>query len=275
MSRAARVLVKVGGASVEDAEARRVLAEAVAAARSDGLEVVLVHGGGPQIRRLAARLGLPERTHRGLRITDAETAEVATMVLSGSIGRRLVATLEAAGVRAVSLTGADGATFHARPHRPGGADLGYVGVPGEVRPELVERLLAWGAVPVLATVAPAEGGAADGPFLNVNADAAVPPLARALGCADVLFLTDVDGVRDEAGLLRARLAVAEARALEAAGAVRGGMIPKLEAAVAVAGDGPERRVTIAPAGPDAIRRALAGEVGTRLSAAPTTVAARG
>jgi acetylglutamate kinase len=260
-----RILVKIGGAQLEEASKRRELAEAIADARRDGLEVVLVHGGGAQIRALSRRVGLQDRYHDGLRITDADTADLALMTLGGSVGRALASALEEAGVRAVSLTGADGGTFSAAPHRPDGHDLGYVGVPHVVRPDLMEALLGWGAVPVIATVAPLDPSC-DGDrsrFYNINADHAVAPLARALGCGTVLFLTDVEGVRGTDG---ARIPVLTPRAageLRTEGVLTGGMIPKVSAALDALAGYPDAVVKIAPAGPDAVRQALQDDVGTR------------
>lgn len=258
--------MKVGGAQLEADDARTELAGAVATAREAGIEVVLVHGGGPQIRGLSRRLGVDDRYHDGLRITDEETAEIALMTLGGSVGRKLVLALERVGVRAVGLTGADGNTLTARPHRPGGVDLGYVGVPERVRPGLVEALLAWGAVPVMASVAPLEhpGPNDRSRFYNVNADHIVAPLARALGCEAIIFVTDVDGVRDASGQRVARLTPADAASLREAGALTGGIIPKVQAALDAAAGHPGARVKIVPGGPDALRRALGADVGTRV-----------
>ena len=264
-----RILVKIGGAQLERAAERKELAEAIAAARADGLEVVLVHGGGAQIRALSRRMNIPDEYHEGLRITDAATADLALMTLGGSVGRTLVQALEESGVRAVSLTGADGGIFTARPHRVGGRALGYVGVPRTVRPGLIEALLTWGAVPVIATVAPldpAEEGDRSH-FYNINADHAVAPLARALGCGTVLFLTDVEGVRDGTGVTMEELTPAAAADLRAAGILQGGMIPKVDAALDALAGHPDAVVKIAPAGPDSVRRALNRAVGTRFSRA--------
>lgn len=276
-ARGRRILLKVGGAHLANPELRAVLAESVAAARADGHVLVLVHGGGPQIRALSARLGLAERYHEGLRITDRETAEAALMTLGGSVGRTLVAALETAGVRAVSLTGADGGTFAARPHRPGGTDLGYVGTPATVRTDLLEKLIEWGAVPVVATVAPQDpehGRTQDDTFLNINADHVVAPLAHALECDTVLFLTDVDGVRDGSGRKLDALTPSAASRLHADGTLQGGMAPKVHSAVAAfeaLSTRPGGMVKIAPAGTDALRRALTPGVGTLVSAdAPAT-----
>ncbi len=264
-----RLLVKIGGAQLAAAEARRDLAQAVAAAKADGHDVLLVHGGGVQIRKLSQKLGLEDNYNQGLRITDAETADVALQVLGGQVNRTLVAALQQAGVKAVGLTGADGGTFQAQKHAPRGCDLGYVGTVHRVDPELVETLLELGIVPVLATVAPlapeVEGDRQH--FYNINADHACGPLAHAFGVDALLFLSDVPGVLNHGGHLFGELRADTCALLRESGIIAGGMIPKVEAALAACrepggGPGPEM-VKIAPAqGENAILHALAPGVGT-------------
>ena len=263
-----RILVKVGGAQVEAARERAELVRSVARARSEGNEVVLVHGGGNQIRALGARLGLPERYHDGLRVTDAATAEVVLMVLAGLVNKELVAAFEAEGTRAVGICGADGGTFTAIPERRA-AGLGYVGAVGASDPRLVETLLVEGYLPILSTAAPLAAGVA-GPrdrFYNVNADLAAGPLARVISADALLFLTDVPGVLDARGARIDDLSPARCAELRASGVIHGGMIPKVEAALAALAESPRALVKIAPAGgPDAVRAALGPGVGTRFTA---------
>jgi acetylglutamate kinase len=275
MMNGTRLLVKVGGAAVEEPAGRARLAAAVAAARAAGHEVVLVHGGGNQIRALTRRLGLAERYHQGLRVTDAETADVALMVLGGLVNRTLVAALVAAGVPAVGLTGADGATFAARKHAPG-LDLGYVGEVASASASVVTLLLGAGIVPVLATVAPLAPGE-DAPadrFYNLNADTCAGPLAAAFGADALLFLSDVPGVLDAAGRRMPALSPRECADLRAAGVIAGGMIPKVEAALAALEAAPGIVVKIAHAdAEDAILAALAPDAGTAF-AQPSATGAR-
>lgn len=264
-----RLLVKIGGAQLEQAEARATFAAAVAAARAAGHELVLVHGGGNQLHALAERLQLDTQKVEGLRVTDAATAEVALAVLGGSVNRSLVAALGEAGVPAVGLTGADGGLFRVRRHRPGGRDLGYVGQVTGVDTGVAHALLAGGFLPVVASVAPLdpdEPGPRDHLY-NVNADAAAAPLAAALDADAVLFLTDVPAVLGAEGEPLTSLNPEQAAGLRATGALGGGMLPKLDAAFAAAEAHPEALVRIAPAaGPDAINAALADGVGTTLLA---------
>ena len=259
-----RVLVKVGGAQLEEPTARGVFARAVAGARHAGHELILVHGGGGQIRRLGERLGLEEVRVRGLRVTDEPTAEVVQWVLAGEVGKSLAASLVQCEVPAVSLCGADAGLFDAEPLD---ARLGYVGRIGSVRPAVVQTLLDASLVPVIATTAPLAAGASgpDARFYNINADHAVAPLAAALEAQAVLFLSDVPGVLVDGAIVPA-LDADQVAAHEASGVVSGGMIPKLEAALEACAARPDALVKIAPAGGDEpILAALAGKAGTRIS----------
>ncbi len=258
-----RILVKIGGAQLEEVGPRTQLCKAVANARAEGHEVIVVHGGGNQIRQLGKALGIEDRYHEGLRITDARTAEVVLMVLGGQVNRTLVASLQRAGVQAVGLSGADGATFSARKLEKPGVDLGFVGAIDTVRPQLVLSLLASGNVPVLATVAPGAHARDGEPFFNLNADHAAGPLCKAFGCDAVLFLTDVPGVLGADKQLLRALTPADCDRLAKTGVATGGMLPKLDAALMALRDNPRALVKIAPAGePDAVLRALRQNVGT-------------
>lgn len=271
-----KLCIKIGGAQLEDAVPRGILAGAIARARAAGHELVVVHGGGNQIRALGKRLGIEDRYHEGLRITDAATAELAVAVLAGLVGKALAETLSDAGAPAVSLCGADGGLFTARRHAPGGVDLGYVGQVERVDRKLVDALLAQGFVPLIATVAPLDGstaGARDRLY-NINADHAAAPLAKAFGCDALLFLTDVAGVLDEDERLIPQLTPAQCETLKCHGVLRGGMIPKVEAALDASSALPQGLVKIAPAaGPDAVLDALRDEVGTRFFPSLETAAA--
>ncbi len=257
-----RILIKIGGAQLEQATARAALCTAIATAQRDGHELILVHGGGNQIRELCHRLGIEDRYHHGLRITDAETAKAVLCVLGGLVNRSLVHSLQLAGVDAVGLTGADGGTFRASKLEAEGVDLGYVGCVDQVDDRLVERLLAGGLVPVIATVAPGSDSA-DPTFYNINADHAAAPLAAAFGCQATLFLTDVSGVLDADGTRLSELDAESCAQLRAAGTIHGGMLPKVDAALGAAAQNPDSLVKIAPAdGADAVRVALSPAGGT-------------
>jgi len=264
MSGPRRILVKIGGAALEEPLARRSFARAVAAARANGAELVLVHGGGNQVGQLSTRLGLEIRRIAGLRVTDAATADVVLQVLGGEVGRKLVAALGAVGVPALSLSGADGGLYSARRLRHETADLGYVGEVATVDAGALRRLLDAGFVPTVASVAPDAEHPDDDHFLNINADHAVAPLAAAFGADVVLFLSDVPGVLDGERQRLHTLDPAAVRALVASGVISGGMLPKVDAAQAAAAANPAALVKIAVAdGDDCVRAALRPDVGTR------------
>lgn len=259
-----RILVKIGGAQLEEAGPRTALCKSLARARAEGHELVVVHGGGNQIRAVGKALGLPESYHEGLRITDARTAEVVLMVLGGLVNRTLVDSLQRCGVPAVGLCGADGGTFTAKKLERPGVDLGFVGAVDTVRPRLVTTLLASGHVPVLATVAPGHLAKDGDPFFNLNADHAAGPLCRAFACDALLFLTDVPGVLDGNGQRLPRLTPADCERLVASGVAKGGMLPKLDAALMALRDNPRALVKIAPANAaDAVSAALRASSGTQ------------
>lgn len=263
-----RILVKIGGAQLEEAAPRLELCKALARARAEGHELVVVHGGGNQIRQLVRALQIPEQYHEGLRVTDARTAEVVLMTLAGSVNKTLVRTLQGCGVAAVGLSGADDGLFTAAKLEKPGVDLGFVGAIDRVQPDLVSMLVASGRVPVIATVAPAVGQTGGEPFFNLNADHAAGPLCRAFGCDAALFLTDVPGVLDGDGKRIAALTPDDCARLVATGVAKGGMIPKLDAALMALRDNPRALVKIAPANaPDAVLAALRGNVGTQFTTA--------
>ena len=264
-----RLLVKIGGAQLSDPQSRGVLVGAVAKACSAGHQVILVHGGGDQIRDLTGRLGIEDRYHEGLRITDAETAEVVLMVLGGQVNRLLVAELSRQGVPAVGLTGADGELFSAAPLQRPGADLGFVGTVCQAQPQLIERLMAADMVPVIATVAPLDRGLEGSAehFYNINADHCAGPLAQAFGAETLLFLTNVPGVLDADQQLLPRLSPGDCAALRQSGVIHGGMIPKVEAALLAVTAHPSGCIKIAPAaGDNAVLEALATTTGTTFQA---------
>jgi len=260
-----RILVKIGGTQLSDPRSRSDLATAVAGAKAAGHQLILVHGGGDQIRDLTGKLGIEDRYHNGLRITDAETAEAVLMVLGGQVNRQLVAELGARGVEAVGITGADGGTFSAAPLQREGVDLGYVGSVHRVRGKLVESLLASDLLPVIATVAPLDGELTGSPehFYNINADHCAGPLAHALGAETLLFLTNVAGVLDASQQLVHHLTPGSCAELRASGVIRGGMIPKVEAALSAVAAHPDGTIKIASADrDDAILAALEHHTGT-------------
>lgn len=187
-----------------------------------GMRVVVVHGGGPQIGVLLARLGKETVFVEGLRVTDAETLDVVRMVLVGSVNRELVGALNVAGAKAAGLSGEDARTITAARRS---AALGFVGDITHVDPQLLEQLMADGIVPVVATI----GADATGQAYNINADTAAGAIATALGAEKLVYLTDVEGVRRDPAdpsSLASVLSADDLDGLVASGAVRMGMIPK-------------------------------------------------
>jgi acetylglutamate kinase len=216
------VVVKIGGSALTDAAWLEAFAGAVAHADRPP---IVVHGGGPDITALSERLGVGVSWSSGRRVTTAEALDVASMVLSGRLNKRIVAALLSAGADAVGLSGEDGGLVRAVPAQ-GGA-LGRVGRVVGVRAKLLEMFLSHGIVPVVSPISRGEDGGA----LNVNSDEVAGAVAAAAGSPELLYVTDVEGVRDSTGVLRAELAADEVRALIATGAAHGGMAVKLEAAL--------------------------------------------
>lgn len=222
--RGKKVVVKIGGAAQEDPELRRRFAEDVILLDWVGIDVVVVHGGGKQITRMLDRVGQEARFVDGQRVTDAATLEVVEMVLGGTLNAELVRLINHLGGAAVGLSGCDGGLARAAITRP---ELGLVGEVTSVDRTVLERLLP-DFIPVIAPLAVGPDGGA----LNVNADVFAARLAQALGAEKLVLLTDIAGVLDRDRRLIPTLSEPEARRLIADGVVAGGMIPKVENALA-------------------------------------------
>jgi acetylglutamate kinase len=220
------IVVKYGGAAMDQAPLAASFAQDVALLQSAGILPVVVHGGGPQVTRVSAQLGIETTFVDGVRVTDAETLDVATMVLAGKLNTDVVASLVAGGVRAVGLSGVDGGLLMAR--KQAAPDLGFVGEVVHVNADVVRTLMAERFVPVVASIAVDEAGQA----YNVNADVVAAELAIALGAGKLVFLGDVPGLIGPSGDLLSELSAAQCLDLLGQdGVVEGGMIPKLESAV--------------------------------------------
>jgi acetylglutamate kinase len=220
------IVIKYGGAAMDKAGLASSFAEDISLLRSVGIRPVVVHGGGPAVTRMSARLGIETTFVDGVRVTDAETLDVATMVLAGKLNTEVVATLTSGGVAAVGLSGVDGRLLLARKQQ--GPDLGFVGEVVHVDVTVLSALLDSGFVPVVASIAMDETGQA----YNVNADVVAAELAVALGAEKLVYLNDVPGLIGPTGDLLSELSAEQGRSLLAAGGVvEGGMIPKLESAV--------------------------------------------
>ncbi|MDX6722009.1 MAG: acetylglutamate kinase [Solirubrobacteraceae bacterium] len=220
------VVIKYGGAAMEDPALREDFARDVVLLKYVGINPVVVHGGGPEITAYMERLGMPVQFIGGLRVSDADTVEVAKMVLVGKVNKDIVLRLNRHGQPAVGLCGDDGNLFRvSRQEGPDGADLGFVGRIDRVDVNVLNHI-AQDYIPVVASV----GADREGRSHNVNADDAAGAVARALGAYKVVFLTDVPGwLRDPADI---GSVVSEAGADEVEAAmpgIAGGMRPKLQA----------------------------------------------
>lgn len=217
------VVVKYGGAAMTDPALAALFAEDVVLMRSVGMRPVVVHGGGPQIGQLMRRLGMEPEFREGLRVTDADTLDIARMVLVGKVNRDIVSAINVHGPLAVGLSGEDAGLITATARHP---DLGYVGDVEAINPGILERLLAEELIPVIATI----GTDYEGQAYNINADTAAGALAEAV-CADKLvYMTDVVGVlrdQDDLDSLVTTATADELDELMADGILTGGMIPKV------------------------------------------------
>jgi len=218
------VVVKVGGAAMEERPLAETFAQDISLLRHVGVRPVVVHGGGPQVTAMAGRLGIDTQFVGGHRVTDASTLEVARMVLVGLVNQDLASLLTRHGVKAIGLSGMDGGLLRVRPR---GAGLGFVGEVERVDVALLDHLME-AAVPVVASV----GVDADGQAYNVNADLVAGAIAGATGASKLVYLSDVTGLFGPDGGLVAEATVSECRSLIETGVADGGMIPKLESAVA-------------------------------------------
>jgi len=220
-----KVVVKIGGAALDNALVLNKCARAIVELASDGHQVAVIHGGGTELTRTMQRLGKKSEFIDGLRVTDAETRDMALMVLAGMVNKKLVSAIGAAGKPAIGLCGGDGGTVRARKKESKGCDLGYVGEICAVEPRWIEAIWSQGGIPVISSLALG----ALGEYYNVNADQMAAACAVACQASALIFLTDVAGVKGADGEVIRWLALSQIAALVAASVVQGGMLPKLEA----------------------------------------------
>ena len=226
------VVVKYGGNAMVEPALATSFAEDIVLMHSVGLRPVVVHGGGPQISDLMERLGKVPEFRDGQRVTDAETVDIARMVLVGKVNRDIVGSINVHGPLAVGVSGEDAGLIRAEARHP---DLGFVGDVEAVNPSILERLLAEELIPVVSTI----GSDASGQAYNINADAVAGALAEALGAEKVIYLTDIEGLLGDLADPASLISQIDAAALQARlddGTLSGGMIPKIAACLhAVAG----------------------------------------
>jgi acetylglutamate kinase len=226
------LVVKIGGSTLGSADTTM---EDIAELHRRGYWPVVVHGGGPVITEWLRRLDVPTRFEDGLRVTDEASLEVVVAVLAGLVNKQLVATLQAAGVPAVGLSGVDGGMFHCKVTNE---KLGFVGEVESVDPGPLVRVLLAGALPVLAPVGLlSRDGKPQAQLLNINADLAAGSIATALRAGCLAFLSDVPGVLGADGAVHKHLTAADIAKLRESGVIEGGMIPKVEACLQAAAAG--------------------------------------
>ena len=233
------VVVKYGGnalAAVSDEFATSTFAQDIALMRAVGIKPVVVHGGGPQISAMMERLGKTPEFRDGLRVTDAETVEIASMVLLGSVNPQLVSAINVHGAKAVGVSGQDAGLLRVSQRDP---LLGYVGDITAVDPTILKSMLADGSIPVIASI----GSDATGQAYNINADTAAGAIAESLEAEKLIYLTDIEGLRTDAqdpkSLVR-QTSPEQLRKLIRDGNIEGGMIPKIESCIHALENGVKR-----------------------------------
>ena len=246
----ATFVIKYGGHAMGDDGLAHNFARDMVLMKQVGVNPVVVHGGGPQIGRMLERLKIQSEFVDGLRKTDREIVDIVEMVLSGSINKSIVSAIHEVGGRAVGLSGKDGNLVVARKLRrtrrdPDSniekiVDLGFVGEPAEIRPDILDTFEDSEFIPVIAPI----GAGPNGETFNINADTVAGAVAGALGASRLFLLTDVVGVLDQDQQLIPELTLSRARALIADGTISGGMIPKVETCVTAVEHGVDAAVII-------------------------------
>ena len=243
------VVIKFGGHAMGDAALSEAFAKDIVYLKQSGINPVVVHGGGPQIASMLAKLEITSDFVNGLRVTDKPTVEVVEMVLAGKINKEIVSAINRQGGKAVGISGKDANLMVAKKitempdpksNLMQAVDIGYVGDPIEVNPHIVEVISKSDLIPVIAPV----GMSREGETLNINADTFASALAARMQAKRLLLLTDVAGVLDVEKKLVERLTIEEARAMIQDGSISGGMIPKIEGCIEVVEAGVEGVVII-------------------------------
>jgi acetylglutamate kinase len=234
------VVIKYGGNAMTDEALKRSFAHDVVLLRLVGLNPVVVHGGGPQIEQLLARVGKKGEFVQGMRVTDAETMDIVEMVLAGQVNKEIVELINSSGGKAVGLTGQDGGLIHARkmmvasredPERK--IDIGQVGEIESIDPSIIQTLTANGFIPVIAPI----GSGESGETYNINADLVAGKVAEILKAEKLILLTNTPGVLDRDGKLLTGLTARRIDELFADGTISGGMLPKISSALDAARGG--------------------------------------
>lgn len=252
-----RILVKIGGSTLGHED---TTIEDLVWLQKNGFAPVVVHGGGKMITEWLTKMALPTKFVDGLRVTGEESIDVVVGVLAGAVNKRLVASINATGGRAIGLAGSDGSILRAGIKNPA---LGLVGEVTAVHPDPLETLIEKGYIPVLAPIGVLESHVAT--LLNINADTAAAEVGAAMHAEEFIFLTDVPGVMDESKRVLPRLTTKQVDELIAAKVITGGMVPKVEACLTALKGVPTARI-IDGRQPHALREALSGKsLGTTLT----------
>jgi acetylglutamate kinase len=267
------IVVKFGGHAMVDQKLALQFARDMVMLKVCGLNPVVVHGGGPQINKMLDKLAVKAEFREGLRVTDPETMEVVEMVLSGSINKSIVASIQQAGGRAVGISGKDGSLMIAERLTKTKIDpttgvktiidFGQVGEPARINIEILKTIMKSDAIPVIAPI----GVGWDGDTYNVNADTAAGAISVALNAKRLLLLTDVAGVLDKNKKLISELKIGEVQGLVDDGTITAGMIPKIESAASVVAGGVEGVIILDGRVPHSVLLELLTPhgVGTRIS----------
>ena len=234
------IVVKYGGNAMISDDLRKAVISDIILLKLVGINVMVVHGGGPEISAMLKKTGKESKFVNGLRYTDEETMDIVQMVLCGKVNKDLVATLNRAGGSAVGLCGLDGGMMKAKRRLDGGVDYGLVGEVVSVDPKPITDVIADGFIPVISTVA--QGVDAETSY-NINADTAAAKIAIAMGAEKLILLTDVRGLlrdKDDESTLISQVRVSEVPVLVKDGVISGGMIPKVDCCVEAVRSGVHR-----------------------------------
>ena len=232
------IVVKYGGNAMINEDLKSAVMSDLVLMQLVGINVVLVHGGGPEINAMLDAVGKESKFENGMRVTDKETIDIVQMVLAGKVNKSLVQLIESQGGNAIGFCGLDGRLLMAE-KIVSSADLGYVGEIKEVNPAPIEMAMRDGYIPIISTIA----GGYDGNVYNINADLAAAQIAAKLGAKKLILMTDIRGllrdVNDEDSLISV-VNVSEVPMLKRDGIIKGGMIPKIDCCVEAVRNGVNR-----------------------------------
>ncbi len=233
-----RVVIKYGGAAMTDCELKQKVMQDIVLMKFVGMHPIVVHGGGPEINQMLSRLGIQSEFVNGFRVTDAATMEIVEMVLGGKVNKEIVAGIHASGGKAVGISGKDGMLIQARP-ADGSGKMGFVGEVQCVNPELIEKVIENGYIPVIAPIGIGE----EQQSYNINADLVAAAIAVSMKADKLVLLTDVPGLMmnpADSNSLISVLKVSEVENYVQEGIIAGGMVPKVQCCVEAVTGGVER-----------------------------------